>query len=115
MQMLRTAIGEDSLSQAVVYQWDRRFKGRDAFKDDPRSGRPSTARNEEIIAKVKEKSRVDWRLTIREISKEIDSSFGSYQAILTEDLGMRRVVAKFVPRLFKKKKKFSLINICKEL
>ena len=85
LQMLRTALGEDSLSEAVVYQWYRRFKGPDAF-NDLRSGRPSTDRNEEIIAQVREKSRADRRLTIREISKEIDISFGSCQAILSNAL-----------------------------
>ena len=88
--MLRTAFGEDSLSQAVVYQWFRRFKeGCDSFKYDQRSGKPSTARTEEMIAQVKEKIHADRRLTIREISDEMNMSFGSCQAILTEDLRMK--------------------------
>ena len=116
LQMLRTAFGEDCLSQAVVYQWFRRFKeGRGSFKDDPRPGRPSTSRNEEMIAQVQEKIRADRRLTIREISDEMNISFGSCQAILTEDLGMRRVAAKFVPRLLKDDQKLSRVNVCKEL
>lgn len=92
--MLRVAFGEDSLSQAVVYQWFRSFKvGGISFNDDPRSSRPSTILNKEIIAQVKEKIHADRRLTIREISEDMDISFGSSQAILTEDLGMRRIVA----------------------
>jgi AraC-like DNA-binding protein len=38
-------------------------------------------------------------LTIREIADELNLSFGTFQAILTQDLGMRRVSAKLVPRL----------------
>jgi hypothetical protein len=36
-------------------------------------------------------------LTIREIADELSFSFGTCQAILTQDLGRRRVSAKFVP------------------
>jgi hypothetical protein len=36
-------------------------------------------------------------LTIREIADELNLSFGTCQAILTQDLGMRRVSAKLVP------------------
>jgi transposase len=47
LQMSRTAFNDDCLSQAVVYQWVKQFKeGRESLKDDPRPGRPSTARNE---------------------------------------------------------------------
>jgi hypothetical protein len=38
-------------------------------------------------------------LTIREIADELNLSFGTCQATLTQDLGMRRVSAKLVPRL----------------
>jgi histone-lysine N-methyltransferase SETMAR len=85
LQMLRTALRDDCLSQAVVYQWVKRFKeGRESLKDDPRPGRPSTARNEQKVAQAREKIRADRRLTIREIAEEVNISFGSCQAILTE-------------------------------
>jgi histone-lysine N-methyltransferase SETMAR len=51
LQMLRTAFSDDCLSKALVYQWVKRFKeGRESLKDDPRPGRPSTARNEQKVA-----------------------------------------------------------------
>jgi transposase len=91
LQMFRTAFSDDCLSQAVVYQWVKRFKeGRESLKDDPCPGRPSTVRNEQKVAQVREKFRADHRLTIREIAEEVNISFGSCQAILTEDLAMRR-------------------------
>ena len=36
---------------------------------------------------------------MRELSEDLDISIGSCHSILTHDLGMRRVAAKFVPRL----------------
>jgi histone-lysine N-methyltransferase SETMAR len=41
----------------------------------------------------------DRRLTVREIADEVGFSRGSANTILTEDVGMRRVAAKFVPKL----------------
>jgi AraC-like DNA-binding protein len=38
-------------------------------------------------------------LTIREIADELNLSSGTCQAILMQDLGMRRVLAKLDPRL----------------
>jgi hypothetical protein len=38
-------------------------------------------------------------LTIREISEDLNISYGSVHNILTTDLNMRQVSAKFVPRV----------------
>jgi hypothetical protein len=64
---------------------------------------------------VREKIRADRRLTIREIAEEVNISFGSCQAILTEDLAMRRVAAKFVPRLLSDDQKSRRLEVCEEL
>jgi histone-lysine N-methyltransferase SETMAR len=116
LQMLRTAFSDDCLSQTVVYQWVKRFKeDRESLKDDPRPGRPSTARSEQKVDQVREKIRTDHRLTIREIAEEVSISFGSCQVILTEDLAMRRVAAKFVPRLLSDDHKSRRHEVCDEL
>jgi hypothetical protein len=46
---------------------------------------------------VQEIIRADRHPTIREVAEEVRLAFGMYQKILTEDLQMRRVTAKFVP------------------
>ena len=57
------------------------------------------------MARVREIIRADRRLTIREVAEEVRIAFGMYQKILTEHLRMRRVTAKFVPRLLTAKQK----------
>jgi len=52
-----------------------------------------------MIAKVRTIFRNNRRLTVREIADDCGISVGSCDAILTEDLHMKRVCAKFVPRL----------------
>ena len=51
------------------------------------------------MARVRKIIRSDRRLTIREVAVEVRIAFGTSQKILTEDLRMRRVTEKFVPRL----------------
>jgi hypothetical protein len=85
------------------------------LKDNLRPGRPSTARYEQKVVQVREKIRTDRCLTIREIAEEVNISFGSYQGILTEDLAMRCVAAKFVPRLLSDDQKFRRLEVCEEL
>ena len=83
-----------------MFDWFRRFKeGRTSAESDPRSGRPSPSRDEEMIAKVRTIVRNNRRLTVREIADDCGISVGSCDAILTDDLHMKRVCAKFVPRL----------------
>ena len=88
------------MGRTQVFDWFRRFKEcRTSVESDPRSGRPSISRNEEMIAKVRTIIRNNRKLTVREIADECGISMGSYNAILTDDLHMKRVCAKFVPRL----------------
>ena len=101
-QLLLQAFGEGALDRTQVFDWFRRFKeGRTSVESDVRSGRPSTSGNEEMIAKVRTIVRNNRRLTGREIADDCGISVASCDAILTDDLHMKRVCAKFVPRLLK--------------
>ena len=67
-QLLQQAYGEDAMGRTQVSDWFRRFKeGRTSSESDPRSGRPSTSRSEEMIAKVRTIVHNNRRLTVREI------------------------------------------------
>ncbi|VVC45005.1 Hypothetical protein CINCED_3A014263 [Cinara cedri] len=88
--IIKIAFGDDYLS---------RSDGRQSIKDDPRSGRPSTSRNDDVVANIYEKVRNDRRLSDHELANEAGILIGSCHEILTENLQIRRVAAKFVPRL----------------
>jgi transposase len=54
-EILQTAYGDEAVSRNSVFEWFKRFKdGREDLQDDPRSGRPSTSRNADTIANVRE-------------------------------------------------------------
>jgi hypothetical protein len=98
--MLKAAFGDECLSRVRTFKWFQRFKrGQISVDDDPRSGRPSKSRNDDSVTPVRELIRANRQLTGREIPAEVGISYGTCQAILTEDLNMRRVSAKFVSRV----------------
>ncbi|XP_076058559.1 protein GVQW3-like [Oratosquilla oratoria] len=79
--------------------WYKRFKeDRDSMESDPHSGRPST-RTPENFGRLKRAINANWRLTIRKLEDDLGIPRTSVSEILTEDLGMTRMAAKFVPRL----------------
>ena len=69
------------------------------MESDPRSGRSFTSRKEEVIDPVREKVLENRHLTVQEIVVEVGISPGLVHSILTENLNLRRVSAKFVPKL----------------
>lgn len=65
--MIKLTFGEDAMSRARVFEWFRRFReGQESCEIEPRSGRPSTSRNEDIIEQVRIVVRSDRRLTVKE-------------------------------------------------
>ena len=76
-QLLQQAYGENAMGRKQVFEWFHQFKeGRTSVESDPRSGRPSTSRNEEMIAKVRKIIRNNRRLTVREIPDDCGISVG---------------------------------------
>jgi hypothetical protein len=115
-QMLKEAFGDHSLGQTQTYEWFKRFKkGRMSVDDDERSGQPSTGTTTENVAKVRETIREDQRCTIHDVCNIVGLSYGTCQRILSDELNMRRIAAKFVPKLLSNDQKEHRIAVCTEL
>ena len=97
-ELLKKVYGDDCMSRTQVYTQFTRFKnGRDDFNDDPRPGRPEASSRAELVEKVREIIAIDANFTVRMLAEELNSSFCTIYAILTEDLGKRKVCTRFVP------------------
>jgi hypothetical protein len=70
-----------------------------AVSEYPRPGRPSTSRNGHHVETVRAAIRGNRRLTFRSAEDEVGISIRSCHQICTEQVQMRCVGAKFVPRL----------------
>ncbi|XP_023217468.1 putative uncharacterized protein FLJ37770 [Centruroides sculpturatus] len=108
-------LGESAPSYTTVKKWTALFKyGRESVEDDPRSGRRSTAVTEENIDKVHNLVLADRRLKTREIAETTGISVDRVHHILTENLGMTKVSARWVPCLLTAEQKRVRTLISKE-
>ena len=99
-EMLQKAFKEEAPSRTQVFEWSARFKREEmSVEDHPHSGRFSTSRTNKNVENIRQKINEDHRYTIDKISEAIGVSWSSCQRILTVDLNMTHVAAKFVPRL----------------
>jgi DNA-directed RNA polymerase sigma subunit (sigma70/sigma32) len=76
----------------------RYSEGRESVSDEEKSGRPATSSTEENIAKVRQIVRENRQLTVRSIAEQANIDRETVRKILTEDLDMRKVSAKMVPK-----------------
>ena len=100
LKLLQEVYGNDTMSRTCFFERHGRFKeGREVVENDHRSGRPSTSRTNENVDRVRQKVRSNRRLTLRMIADERGMNSEKVWKIITQDLGMRKICAKMVPRL----------------
>jgi len=82
----------------AVYKWMKRFlREEKVVTDEERSGR-STTKTEENIAKVCQIVHENHCLTVKSIAEQVNIDREIVRKILTEDVDMRKVCAKMVPK-----------------
>ena len=81
--MLKLIYGDAAVTMKTVYRWFERFRnGCESAEDEKTSGRPSTSKTPENVERVSEMSRSNRRLTIWEVSDDLNISNASVQNIL---------------------------------
>ena len=71
LEMMRQVYGDNCLSRAQIFRWYARFKsGVETIEDEARPGRPFSVRNEELIAKVRERIQEERCATVRRMADE---------------------------------------------
>lgn len=115
-RILQQAYGEDTMARSSAFEWHKRFReGLEETEDAHRSGRPSTSRTEENVERVRQMVRNDRRLTVRMIASSLDINRDCVWKIITEDLGMRKICAKMVPRLLNDDQKERRTQVCQDI
>ena len=85
------------------------------MEDEPRTGRPSTSKTEENVERMRNLVRSDRRLTLRMISSELNLNGFTVHKILTQDLDMRNLCAKMVPKNLTTEQKANRRDVCLDL
>ena len=117
LKLLQEVYGDETMSRTRFFEWHRRLKEgrREEVEDDRRSGRPSTSRTDENVERVRQKVRSDCRFTVRIVADELCMNSKRVWRIITEDLGMRKIYAKMVPRLPNEGEKERLVEVCQDI
>ncbi|XP_049519121.1 protein GVQW3-like [Dermacentor silvarum] len=116
IRKIQTAFGDDAMSSTQIKERYNRFEdGRKSVEREPRFFPPSTCRNDQVIAEVSAVVMRDRRVTIREIAEEMGISTFSAYSIMTEDLAMKRVAAKFVPKLLTVEQKQLRVEVSQDM
>lgn len=88
------------MSKTSIYFWYNRFvNGFKTASDLPRNGRKATSSTSKNVQRVKKLIDMDRRLTVREICSRLNLSFGNIHRILKDHLRMKKVAARWIPKL----------------
>jgi histone-lysine N-methyltransferase SETMAR len=98
-----------------VKEWAKQFRlRRESIEDDPHQGRPAEALTPETIALVQEEVLQDRRLKTKEISASCGLSKTMVLRILHNHLGVKKVSARWVPKLLSVVQKQRRVEYCTE-
>jgi transposase len=71
IRKIQQAFGDDAMSITRIKEWYKRFKDRStSVAKEPRHGRPSTSRNDNVINQVRTLVMQDRCITVRELADE---------------------------------------------
>lgn len=114
-EMIKGAYLDNSLSRCRVFEWHKKFKdGCESVEDEPRPGRPQTARNDTKIAEINDLIQNDRRIGIKRISDNVNLSYGTTQKIIHEDLEYRKIAARWIPKVMTDEQKANRVTICQQ-
>jgi len=97
--ILTEILGEHAPSHATVSNWEAQFKRGDfSTCDAPRPGRPKTVTTPEIIDQIHDIILEDRWISAKSIVEQLGISRERVGSIIHEDLDMRKLFAKWVPK-----------------
>ena len=97
--VLKETLREHAPSYATVKKWVAQFKCDDfSTCDAPRPGRPKTVTTPEIIDQIHELILEDRRISAKSLLEQLGIPRERIGSIIHEDLDMRKLSAKWVPK-----------------
>ena len=84
-------------------------------ENKPKEPRPLTTRSEDMIVQVEQMVTEDRQLTVKQIAANASISVGSVDNILHDDLKMRKVSARWVPRMLTDENKALRVAVCQAM
>ncbi|UYV79392.1 hypothetical protein LAZ67_17002449 [Cordylochernes scorpioides] len=115
-EMLNKAFPNDAPKRTTVFEWHSRFKaGRISIEEDPRQGRPKFQRTDENVQKITDLIKENPRTTLLELEQDTGISKTTIGRIVTEDLKLKKIPAKFIPRFLTNEQKLCRLATCEDM
>jgi histone-lysine N-methyltransferase SETMAR len=110
------AYGNEAVNRSNIFRWYFRFwEGRELVEDDETGGLPKSTRTEVNIAAVADLARHCCRIASRMISESLHDPKTIVLRILEEDLGQRKLCARFVPHCLTPEQKEDRVTSCQDI
>ena len=94
------------MNRASVFEWHKRFKeSRESVREDERYWRIKEVNTPELIGQIKNFMDKDRCVSIETISAQFDVSVRTVHTVIREELKMRKICVKFVPRVLREDQK----------
>jgi len=114
--LLQKAYGNEALNRSNVFRWYSRFReGRELVKYDERGGPPKSTRTEVNIAAVADLVKNYLRSASRMIAESLNIPKTVVRQILKEDLGKRKLCARFVPHSLTPEQREDRVTSCQDI
>jgi histone-lysine N-methyltransferase SETMAR len=108
--------GDNELSFVSVIRWCKKLKsGLDSVKDAPHAHRPKIAFSLKLVGEFKDLIATDARFTTRYIAQCVGISIGAAHTIVRRDLKVRKISARWLPRLLTKEQNLARVRISIQL
>lgn len=113
---LTATLGDLAVSYDIVKRWCREFKcGRESCEDEHAGGPEIQVTTDENIQKVHNLILQDRRITLRQIVEETGFSYHVVQNITSNILEVKKITARWVPRMLLPLQKRARMDICRQL
>jgi hypothetical protein len=114
--LVQKAYDNEAVKRSKVFRWYSGFRDvRELVEDDERGGRPKSARTEVNIVAVADLVKNDRRIASRMIAESLYMPKTVVRGILKEDLGKRKLCARFVPHSFTPEQRKDRVTSCKDI
>jgi len=114
--LVQKAYGNEALNWSNVFKWYYRFRDRrELVEDDKRADHPKSTRTEVNIAAVADLVKKDRRIASRMIAESLNIPKTIVLRILKEDLGKRKLCARFVPHSLTPEQREDRVASCQDI
>lgn len=115
-RQLKETCGDGVMDVSKVHSWVRQFnEGRTSCDNKPKQPRARTSRSDDMIEKVERIVLGDRRMTVEQIASRVGICVGSVHTILHDDLKMRKVSSRWVPRMLTDDHKAARVACCQAM